>query len=202
MAVTSTDLLVIERGGTLYKAPVSELPSGGGGGAAGLTLLQKETITTAVAAVDFDIPSGYSNFIIRINGMSLDAGRRLQMTVSTDGGSSFLTGGYNSEILGKWMGGSSSSTYAGEDADQFYLTTHGDDNIYANMGLTVIADMIGFDVAASVKAVGGGTSYFYTAEGTGARITSARTDVIRFARNGGGNITGGTIFLYGLKESV
>jgi len=30
MAVTSTDLLVIERGGTLYKAPVSELPSGGG----------------------------------------------------------------------------------------------------------------------------------------------------------------------------
>ena len=31
MAVTSTDLLMIERGGTLYKAPVSELPSGGGG---------------------------------------------------------------------------------------------------------------------------------------------------------------------------
>jgi len=28
MAVTSTDLLVIERDGTLYKAPVSDLPLG------------------------------------------------------------------------------------------------------------------------------------------------------------------------------
>jgi len=35
MAVVGTDEIMIERGGTLYKAPVSDLPSGGGGSPAG-----------------------------------------------------------------------------------------------------------------------------------------------------------------------
>lgn len=38
MAVQGTDLLIIERSGTPYRAPVSDLPSGGSGVAAGLQL--------------------------------------------------------------------------------------------------------------------------------------------------------------------
>jgi len=45
MAVLDTDLLMIERGGTLYKSPVSGLPSSGGGG--GIQDLRTATATTA-----------------------------------------------------------------------------------------------------------------------------------------------------------
>ena len=45
MGVTGTDLLMIERGGTLYKSPVSDLPSGGGG-----KLVQVGNTTTGAVA--------------------------------------------------------------------------------------------------------------------------------------------------------
>ena len=51
MAVTSTDLLMIERGGTLYKAPVSELPSGGGGGIQDLRTATATTATTGTGTI-------------------------------------------------------------------------------------------------------------------------------------------------------
>ena len=46
MAVTGTDLIIIERDGTLYKSPVSALPSGGSGG----KLVQVGNVSTGAAA--------------------------------------------------------------------------------------------------------------------------------------------------------
>jgi hypothetical protein len=49
MAVTGTDLLIIERAGVLHKATVAELPSGGS------VAVQDEgvSVTTALAALNF-----------------------------------------------------------------------------------------------------------------------------------------------------
>ncbi|WP_310533137.1 hypothetical protein [Novosphingobium sp.] len=49
MAILATDNLIIDRGGTHYKAPVSALPSGGGSGLGGLA-----TITIPTAQLEWE----------------------------------------------------------------------------------------------------------------------------------------------------
>ena len=205
MAVTSTDLLMIERGGTLYKAPVSELPSGGGGGGeAGLTLLQKETITTTVAAIDFDLPSGYSRF--RLIGQDVSAGTtNSYLLLSTNGGTGFLSSSYSYRLDG--LNFTSSTTRFANQRESFsYMLLQGQQkygvafdylitntaNYFTLMGLTV-----GLEREASVRF--GTTTYGY-------RIMSSIADVLRYTNvygpTTGGDYSAGTLSLYGYKETV
>jgi hypothetical protein len=67
MAVTGTDLIIIERGGTLYKAPVSDLPSGGSGGGVIVN-------TTSGTAFEFTgIPAEVQEIKILLDRVSLTA---------------------------------------------------------------------------------------------------------------------------------
>jgi hypothetical protein len=203
MAVTSTDLLMIERGGTLYKAPVSELPSGDGG-AAGLVLLQQETITTTVAAIDFDLPSGYSRF--RLIGQDVRAGgSHAYLLLSTNGGTGFLSSGYGYRLDGLQFT-SASGRFANFKASHSYMLLQQDQkygvafdylitntaNYFTLTGLTV-----GFQEEASECR--GTTTY-------GHRIMSSIADVLRYTNvygpTIGGDYSAGTLSLYGYKETV
>ena len=199
MAVTSTDLLVIERGGTLYKAPVSELPSGGGGGAAGLTLLQKETITTSVAAVDFDLPSGYTNFKLVSNDIGVVSGssQGLWMRISTDGGSTFLSSAYKGfgYMAEYGFSQSTSPNYAALPGFVMIPSAGGasPDNLSGAWDVAVSPTYCDIRGMFSQS-----TRTGYT---LGRRITTALPDAIRLY-TGSGNMDAGSISLYGYKGSV
>ena len=60
MAINPTDQLIIDRSGTLYRAPVSDLPSGGG-----MTV----TVYTDQAAFDADTPGANELVVLDGNGM-------------------------------------------------------------------------------------------------------------------------------------
>jgi len=198
MAVTSTDLLMIERGGTLYKAPVSELPSGGGG-AAGLVLLQKETITTDVAAIDFDLPSGYSRF--RFIGHDISTGastRQIRMNLSVDGGSTFITAGDHKVLIESTRYASTVKTNSNSNAVGFFLLQ--------NTGLSV--DNVGVSFTVDISS----DAELFTALGFGSmpsgagtillrRDMTAKADLLRLTQNAD-SFTAGTLSLYGYKESV
>ena len=197
MAVTSTDLLVIERGGTLYKAPVSELPSGGGGGAAGLTLLQQETITTAVAAVDFDLPAGYSRF--KLLGQDLDnVGGIGAMRVSTDGGSSFLDSDYalRSQAYSMYSGGGSTSSSNQSISEVLF-------SLKADLDVCVSFDVINtaLSFATAGTATGQKNTAFHAEYHQGYRSMTSKADVLRIL-SFFQNYTAGTLSLYGYKESI
>ena len=200
MAVTSTDLLMIERSGTLYKAPVSELPSGGGGGgAAGLTLLQQETITTNVAAIDFDLPSGYSRFRFIGHGISTGAStRQIRMNLSVDGGSTFITTGDHKVLIESPLYGSTTETRSNSSAVGFFLLQ--------NTGLSI--DNVGISFTVDISS----DAEFFTALGFGSmpsaagtillrRDMTAKADLLRLTQNAD-SFTAGTLSLYGYKESV
>ena len=199
MAVTSTDLLVIERGGTLYKAPVSELPSGGGGGAAGLTLLQQETITTAVSAVDLDVPTGYSRFLLTTVDVDYSSASQTKVLVSSDGGSTFL--GYpNYQFRGSYQAsnGGLSSSASGGGASAVQIS----DFLVEKIELT--AQIMVQDTSLSLSSIGSGVNnddnlvgFWYTASAT----TLSRADLFRLSPYSG-TISSGTFALYGYQEDL
>jgi len=198
MAVTSTDLLMIERGGTLYKAPVSELPSGGGG-AAGLVLLQKEVITTAVSAVDLDIPTGYSRFLLTTVDVEYSSAASTRVLASSDGGSTLLgypnyqyrgskqasNGGLDSYASGSGTSAAQISAFLVEKIDLTAQITVQDTSLsFSSIGSGVNSDdnLVGFWNTASVA-------------------TLSRSDLFRLFPYSG-TISSGTFSLYGYKEDV
>ena len=76
MAVLGTDEFMIERGGTLYKAPVSDLPSGGGAGPQFITIIKptdEERVSSNDYTVDADLisPTLEANSVYRFEMMIL-----------------------------------------------------------------------------------------------------------------------------------
>ena len=198
MAVTSTDLLMIERGGTLYKAPVSELPSGGGG-AAGLTLLQKETITTDVAAVDFDLPSGYSRFRLFLQDVDL-SGNFSIFRFSLDGGSTFIqTTSYNEHFIEERIEATITSRSSNVGNSGVTFTQ------YAAASLSGVYDVMVTSGLAKISGnyTGKNSSVHYYASGGGSLDTASIANALRVTFfSGTKRIESGVISLYGYKESV
>ena len=73
MAIQPTDNLIIERGGTHYKAPVSQLPSGGGGGA-----------TYGTAIIDFGAFPGSNEATVVFADAAIGAGAKVQAFIASD----------------------------------------------------------------------------------------------------------------------
>lgn len=75
------------------------IPGGGGGGSGPWTLINSTTITTPVANVDVVIPSGYTDLLIYIRGVSASAlGFRI-VSLSVDGGTTFFNTSGDYEII-------------------------------------------------------------------------------------------------------
>jgi len=197
MAVTSTDLLMIERGGTLYKAPVSELPSGGGG-AAGLVLLQQETITTAVSAVDLDLPSGYSRF--RLIGQQLTRnGGYSGVDLSTDGGATFLSDSAVFRTFSRDMGSNTTVAGGSTDTKTIELQTNEDQNVFCSYDIVSVATRFAIHGQSNGQDIS--DSKWWGTIAWGARVVTSRVDLIRY-KGFSNNFTAGTLSLYGYKESV
>jgi len=199
MAVLDTDLLMIERSGTLYKTPVSGLPSGGGGADPGLVLLQQEVITTAVGAVDFDLPDGYSNFRMHCFDLNIN---RLAFQVSTDG-STFLATNYAMRSETVKMGATGTGTTA-ENSNSLNRMVLGAGNIPSGSAFVDFA--VGDDFITGVLH-GSSYEFIFSADayfgfyGYGFRIMSDRPAALRVLPKFG-SVNSGTFFLYGYKESV
>ncbi len=59
----------------------------------GSTLLETQTVSSGVAAVDFDLPAGYTDYILTVDNLRpATDDDELAIRISQDGGSSFLSG--------------------------------------------------------------------------------------------------------------
>jgi hypothetical protein len=89
MAVQATDLLVISRGGVLYKAPVSDLPSGGGGSDpwtwAKLTADRANSTVTLAAATDLSFTAAANTtYVVELLGAFTSAATTAGMAAALD----------------------------------------------------------------------------------------------------------------------
>ena len=73
MAIQPTDNIIIERGGAHYKAPVSQLPSGGGGGS-----------TYGTATIDFGAFPGSNEATISFADLGVTGGANVQAFIASD----------------------------------------------------------------------------------------------------------------------
>jgi len=161
------------------------------GGAAGLTLIQQEVITTPVSAVDLDLPAGYSRFRLVIQDLTYaSSGSYLFGTISLDGGSTFESTNYTF-VLEKF------DTYS-----RIYLTNGiqicaqalGTNPTQSVMDIVNTANKFSLD-AMSVEVAFG---YFRCA---GWRQNASKADVIRL-KDLSNNMTAGTFSLYAYKETI
>lgn len=194
---TSGQVLTTDGSGVLSFAD-----AGGGGG--GLVPISKTT-ASASAAVDIDLSGGYSAYLIRLEDIVIaSSGQAVWLQVSTDGGSSFDTGGTdygwtydslfagsanvndNSDskvILAQTVGGASGQAMSG--------------NIWvypsSNSRYTLILyDVVYYRSSGSIPS---------RSVGVGVRVsTTAATDV-RFLTSFG-NITSGDFHLYGIADGA
>ena len=171
-----------------------------GGGAAGLTLLSQEIITTPVSAVDIDLPSAYTRFLLIVDDL-YDEGGYSPMRLSYDGGSTFADTLYAvSFIATDLKGGSYAST--NNATTQMGLLT-GNPSLAAlksgSLFITNTAELF----TMHGQGMHSNSYNFVKSDNYGARGQTSKADTIRiyqfFATN---DYTGGTISLYGYKEAL
>jgi hypothetical protein len=166
----------------------------------GLTLIQQEVITTAVSAVDFDLPAEYSRYKLFLDDMSFsNTTYQARLRVSTDGGSTFdTTADYKSYSFAPASYGSGSNNTTNTGGLNGMILTPFASSI-ANDDINAHYDMIVNDTALSL-----GGFVNYDISGTYAhhrKNTAARVDAIR-VYSLIDNFTAGTISLYAYKETI
>jgi hypothetical protein len=201
MAVVGTDLLMIERSGTLYKTPVSDLPSGGGG-TAGITLIQQEVISTAVSAVDFDLPAEYSRYRLIIQDLTYSSsGSYLFGTISLDGGITFESTDYAYRV-DKWFSSTGVTSQSFYPTNGMVLVGNDLDDNPTHSVMDIVNTPNQISVNATTLAVKPtATAYAHRHISAGWRQNASKADVLRL-RDFSNTITGGTISLYGYKEAL
>jgi len=169
---------------------IAELAVGGG-----FVVILTQTVTTAVASVDFTLSGGYKNYLFVYNGISpASNGATLFARLSVDGGSTFKAGSTDY------------SSIASADNVLSEIGTDRSDVRIANglsnatnesaSGAVYISNVDGFSavhgVATQVNTLG---NFQRTHPGGMLKFTGA--DALRLVFNTG-NITAGTITLYGI----
>jgi hypothetical protein len=167
----------------------------------GVVLLTVETVTTAVSAIDIDIPAGYTRFKLCIDDITNSAsstGAQTRVTLSTDGGSTFISS-TDHKIVAQVMGyGSSGVAWTSSTGAAFLLAIQivaGGTNApqSAVHEITVSDDvfvMQGFyDCDASVAFI------------SNRREMTARVDTIRISQSSG-SIATGKVRLFGYREAL
>lgn len=172
------------------------LEDGGGG----LTLLTKELVSTPVSAIDVTIPSGYTRFRLLLDDITntVSAGQ-MRVTLSTDGGSSFISSGDHKIVAQQLAYGSTSVSWTSSTGVPFLLVSQdlgGSDNSpkSAVYDISVLDDVFvmqgSFDRNDSAAWV------------SNRREMAARVDTIRIAPGANSLAAGSMVRLYGYKESV
>jgi len=166
----------------------------------GLVLLAVETVTTAVSAIDIDIPAGYTRFKLCIDDLTnsvSSTGAQTRVTLSTDGGSTFISSG-DHKILSQgvqygytnvsWTSSTgvpfliAIQTFSGTNAPQ--SAVH---EITVSDDVFVMQGFYDFDDSAAFI--------------SNRREMTARVDTIRISQSSN-NIATGRIALYGYKETI
>jgi hypothetical protein len=166
----------------------------------GLVLLAKELVSTPVSAIDVTIPSGYTRFRLLLDNITntVSAGQ-IRVTLSTDGGSSFISSGDHKIVAQQLTYGSTSISWTSSTATPFLLAiqaTFGGDNSprSAVHDISVLDDVFvmqgSFDFNDSAAWI------------SNRREMTARVDTIRIASNANNLAAGSMVRLYGYKESV
>lgn len=166
----------------------------------GLVLLTEETVTVAVSAIDINIPVGYTRFKLCIDDITNSAsstGAQTRVTLSTDGGSTFISSGDHKVVAQQMTYGSSGVTWTSSTTVAFLLaiqfTTFGTNAPQSAVHEITVSDdvfvMQGFfdfdDIAAFIS---------------NRREMTARVDTIRISQNSG-NIATGKVRLFGYREA-
>ena len=189
---TAAQVLTVNAGATAAEWA----DASGGGGAAGLTLLSQEVITTGVNAVDLTLPAGYSRFRLFASEVSNTGGyMAFQLEVS---GAFVTSTSYREERTLSTISSNTRSTVgnSGRSSISLALQMETDINgvydILSTAGITSIHS----DVVGSVTT----TKYSYKSDSfleTAAKATTLRISFF----SGTSTIDSGTLSLYGYKET-
>ena len=186
---------------TTQLATTAFVQAASGGGSAGITLLSQDVITTAVAAVDIDLPSGYTRFRLIVQDLTFaSSGSYFFGTISLDGGTTFESANYG-YVTDKWFSSSGVSAVSGYPSNGFQICGNDLDTNPSHSAMDIIntADQLSLDATTfSIKPTA--TAYAQRQWASGVRQNSTKADVIRL-RDFSNNITGGTFSLYGYKET-
>tara|TARA_R110000851_G_C12978892_1_gene556160 strand:+ start:139 stop:930 length:792 start_codon:yes stop_codon:yes gene_type:complete len=162
----------------------------------GITLLSQDVITTAVAAVDIDLPAGYTRFRLIVEGITNDtAVTQTQMKLSTDGGSTFLSSNYK-VFLNRIQYGTTTDSKVSTTTSGTFIA------IMNSGGVTNLSRGFAFDVVNNsdyFSAMGSVDNDQYGYFTSMRREMSAKADVLRVLEPVN-NFATGTFSLYGYKE--
>tara|TARA_R110000868_G_scaffold242525_1_gene498028 strand:- start:171 stop:758 length:588 start_codon:yes stop_codon:yes gene_type:complete len=182
----------------------ADLEDGGGG----LTLLSKDTITTAVSAVDITLPAAYTRYRLVLEGFKTENFTNC-LRLSYDGGSTFATGtAYAYRVLFATFGASTVS-YSGYSGDSAAIVSYAFGGSNTNQPYENNSTFNIINNAVLFSYEGGGNLHDNAGTDTqmvftGRRVQTAKADTLRFvlAFHATSQITAGTISLYGYRETV
>lgn len=164
----------------------------------GLRLIAQEVISTAVSAVDFDLPAEYSRFRLVINNSTCTALAQVRLTLSTDGGSEFISSGDHKSRLNLIAYGAASDAIQSYNILSFMLlmqtggnsTNAARNGVYEILSLTDVFSAQGF-----TDTDGYGTFY------SNRREMTSRANMMRINPHSATFATG-TFSLYAYKETI
>lgn len=163
-------------------------------------LIEEQVVSSSVANVDFtNIPSVYTDLVIEMDLVTADAADQDRPFITVGNGS--LDSGSNYSYYIEYNGTTSSTNSSASDTKFMgAVTLRGAGEAAAPSGLSLFTIRRYADTSvwkeAEIWGAKGGDSYYW-ARGAGTWRSTAAIDTIRVAAEGG-NITGGTIRLYGI----
>ena len=173
-----------------------------GGGAAGLTLIQQEVITTAVSAVDFDLPAEYSRYKIYLDRLRSPVGD-LRVSISLNNGSSFEASNYASRAEMERFGTSTTGLVKSSSSQDIYLAVVSYAESYFSGCFDISNKANSFSIWGTHVGIVSNTSVHGTTNASGYRVQTTKATTLRLYSGASyNNFTSGTISLYGYKETV
>lgn len=182
------------------KVPQAQLPASGGG----LVLIGSRVSVSGIAAVDFDLTDGYSEYVLKFWAVepATDAAT-LYIRTSTDGGASFDAGASDYSYAGVASTDSAATQFGfnSTGAAQYQLSDGGvgnaaNEGVYGEVRIFAPSDTKFCNMAGSVLFDNGG-GQIVRAESVGRRQTAANVDAVRFLFSSG-NIANFEGQLYGI----
>lgn len=171
-------------------------------------LIQSQTVSTAVATVDFTsgIDATYDEYEIRCLGVRIDTDRFVVLRISQDGGSTWKSGttdyqysylGYHSTNAFVGAGGSTNYIYLSHGQFGGAGTPSGDYRLtFSFPASTTLKKFFTCEVVLTSTVAG-----FTRMSSGGVYYTDANAiNGVRFLLDGTGNFIGGTFNLYGIKK--
>lgn len=172
-----------------------------GGGAAGLTLIQQEVISTAVSAVDLDLPTGYSRFQLHFDKLGSSLGD-LRATISLNHGSSFESSNYASLAENLRFSGGSAIFARSTSSQDIYLAvvSYSASQFSGCFDISNKADSL--SIWGNHVAIASSISVSGTTRAAGFRSNTTKATTLRLHAGASSNLTSGTISLYAYKETA